>query len=192
MIKMYLYGFLVHFIVASAQFLQGTVCILPVNHYDIGTTSGRNHLSKIFQHYTRQWQKQRPRHRPQPVAVDPLRKSSRSCQAFAECEQRWVFPSHPQRQTWRVKLIQFGFNWIVQILLHTFQEKHFNLNMAVQETTTENVKVSRRSPACSCLLQAYTHLPQSARVSTKTGHILISTLRAVSTHINRFNRTKLF
>lgn len=54
MVKMYLYGFLVHFIVSPAQFLQGTVCILPMNHNNIGTTSGRNHLSKIFPCYKRQ------------------------------------------------------------------------------------------------------------------------------------------
>ena len=44
MIKKYLYGFLVHFVVPSAQFLQGTISILPMNHNNIGTTSGRNHL----------------------------------------------------------------------------------------------------------------------------------------------------
>lgn len=44
MIKMYLYGFLVHFIVSSAQFLQGTVCVLPMNHNYVGAAPGRNHL----------------------------------------------------------------------------------------------------------------------------------------------------
>lgn len=40
-----LYGFLVHFVVSSAQFLQGTVCILSMNHDDVGTAPGRNHIN---------------------------------------------------------------------------------------------------------------------------------------------------
>lgn len=43
---MYLYGFLVHLVVSSAQFLQGTVCILSMNHDDVGTAPGRNHLTE--------------------------------------------------------------------------------------------------------------------------------------------------
>lgn len=41
---LYLYGLLVHFIASSAQLLQGTVGILPMNHNNVGTASGRNHL----------------------------------------------------------------------------------------------------------------------------------------------------
>lgn len=31
---------------ASAELLTGTVCILPVDHTDVGTTSGRDHLQR--------------------------------------------------------------------------------------------------------------------------------------------------
>lgn len=41
---LYLYGLLVHFIVPSAQLLQGAVGVLPVHHNNVGTASGRNHL----------------------------------------------------------------------------------------------------------------------------------------------------
>lgn len=53
MTQLYLYGFLVHFVVPSAQFLQGAVGVLPMDHNDIGTPPGRDHLSKTCQSFKR-------------------------------------------------------------------------------------------------------------------------------------------